>query len=71
LAISPSSPLFGTPYSTFGYLTFGTSSSTPAFKTPGFGTPYSTLTFGASYTSAFGGSSILSTPFYAQQQPQQ
>ncbi|XP_051122252.1 nuclear pore complex protein NUP54 [Andrographis paniculata] len=64
-------PSFGTPSSTPA---FGTPSSTPAFgtpsSTPAFGTPSSTPAFGTPSTPAFG-SSLFSTPFSQQSQPQQ
>ncbi|XP_021975993.1 nuclear pore complex protein NUP54-like [Helianthus annuus] len=72
-APASSSP-FGTPSSTPA---FGTPSSTPAFgtpsSTPAFGTPSSTPAFGTPSTSSFAtgfGTSLFSSPFSQQQQPQ-
>ncbi|VVA92420.1 unnamed protein product [Arabis nemorensis] len=66
--------MFGTPSSSSA---FGTPSSTPAFGTssssPAFGTPSSTPAFGTpsipSFSSGGFGSSLFSTPFSSQQQP--
>ncbi|XP_022874718.1 nuclear pore complex protein NUP54-like [Olea europaea var. sylvestris] len=70
-----STPAFGTPSSTPA---FGTPSSTPGFgtpsSTPAFGTPSSTPAFGTPSTPSFGsgfGTSLFSTPFSQQAQPQQ